>query len=329
MVRSLLLVFILFASLIQAKDLLHVDFENNEIGTYGEAAAFADFRTSTASGQWFDGFVDGRAFIVDVGGVQGKALRLTYPAGCYGTTDPHACAAQVKVYLAEMEHDTLWLQFKVRFEEGFQFVKGGKLPGLCGSQCKTGGNIPSGDDGWSARHMWRTGGAAVQYLYYYGQPGNYGLDVPFSNDDKTLTFIPGQWATIVQQVSLNTFDANNKPLANGKVCSWFDGVKAACDSGYVFRTQDSMHIDKFYLSTFHGGDGVDWAPTTDVYALFDDIVVSTSSLLSETPLWSPGTTGSGDSYRTPRGERHDAMVYFQTRDVLFSGDGRMRGNTPR
>lgn len=316
-----LLSFIVLVSSVCAGELLRVDFEKNAVGNYSDAAAKADFRQSTASGQWFDGFEDGRAAIA-ADPNQGKVLRLTYPAGCYGTVDPHACAAQVKVYLSETAHDTLWLSFKVRFDSDFDFVKGGKLPGLCGSQCKTGGNIPSGDDGWSARHMWRTGGAAVQYLYFFGQPSTYGLDVPFDIGGTQRVFTPGQWTTIVQQVALNTMSSEGA-VANGKVCSWFDGEKAACDSGYVFRTQDTMHIDKFYLSTFHGGDGTDWAPTVDVFAEFDDFVVSTEPLIDETPAAIRVPRGASIPTRPLQGNVTNKQIRY-TNDELrwYRSDGR-------
>ena len=304
-----------------AGELLHVDFERNAVGSYTDAAAKADFRRSTASGQWFDGFEDGRAAIAD-DPTQGKVLRLTYPAGCYGTVDPHACAAQVKVYLSETAHDTLWLSFKVRFDTDFDFVKGGKLPGLCGSQCKTGGNIPSGDDGWSARHMWRSGGAAVQYLYFFGQPSTYGLVVPFDMGGTQRVFTPGKWTTIVQQVALNSIGSEGV-AANGKVCSWFDGEMAACDSGYVFRTQDTMHIDKFYLSTFHGGDGTDWAPTVDVYAEFDDFVVSTDPLIDETPSMILLPRGASNKAIPPRGSVENWQIRYTSSDLRwYRTDGR-------
>ena len=49
------------------------------------------------------------------------------------------------------------------------FVKGGKLPGLFGGEGNTGGGIPTGMDGFSARMMWRGSGRVVQYVYYPDQ----------------------------------------------------------------------------------------------------------------------------------------------------------------
>lgn len=53
------------------------------------------------------------------------------------------------------------LSYEVAFDKGFQWVKGGKLPGLRGgsdtSGCE-GGAEPNGTDCWSTRLMWRTAG---------------------------------------------------------------------------------------------------------------------------------------------------------------------------
>jgi hypothetical protein len=50
------------------------------------------------------------------------------------------------------------LSYYVRFSENFDFVKGGKLPGLFGGVGNSGGEIPDGTDGFSTRFMWRRNG---------------------------------------------------------------------------------------------------------------------------------------------------------------------------
>ena len=43
----------------------------------------------------------------------------------------------------------------MKFGPEFDWVRGGKLPGLCGAECLTGCKEVSGLDGFSSRHMWR------------------------------------------------------------------------------------------------------------------------------------------------------------------------------
>ena len=73
------------------------------------------------------------------------------------------------------------MSYDVQFEEGFDFVKGGKLPGLFGGEGNTGGGIPTGMDGFSARMMWRGNGRVVQYVYYPDQPEHFGHDMPWTD----------------------------------------------------------------------------------------------------------------------------------------------------
>lgn len=58
------------------------------------------------------------------------------------------------------------------FEEGFEFAKGGKMPGLYGgtsadtAKSCSGGKQDGREDCFSARLMWRTDGAGEIYNYY-------------------------------------------------------------------------------------------------------------------------------------------------------------------
>ena len=61
--------------------------------------------------------------------------------------------AQWRLELGD-DYDELYLTYRVRFADEFNFVKGGKLPGLVGGEANTGGRVPTGRDGWSARMMW-------------------------------------------------------------------------------------------------------------------------------------------------------------------------------
>jgi len=55
-----------------------------------------------------------------------------------------------------------------------------------------------------------------------------------------------------------------------------------------------VHVDKFYLSTFHGGSSAEWAPTHDCYIRYDNFTVSTDSI--------PVTMGAPDSSKACEGE---------------------------
>lgn len=205
----------------------------------------------------------GRAFIGrDDVKAHGKVLRVSYPKGSVG---PQTGGIQFLVPLAPANE--YWLSYQVKFEEGFDFRIGGKLPGLTsGGSRFTGGNPPSKGEGWSARYMWKDSGKIQVYLYYIDMPGQYGQGLGL----KEAAFVPGRWHRITQHIRLNKGDA-----ADGLLEVWFDEVKALSRSDIRFRLGEQGLIDSFYFSTFHGGNTDDWAPEHDSFARFDDFVLDT------------------------------------------------------
>jgi hypothetical protein len=261
----ILLLTIAFAT--RAQTLLKVDFETEPAGAY----TLAQCKKAWPGVTWEDGLAEGRGHIVSGDSAIGKSLRIGYPLNSFG---PQLGGAQWRAFLPQ-KRDTVTMSYRIRFGTTFDFVKGGKLPGLCGSKCNTGGNVPNDTDGWSARLMWRdTDGKAVQYLYYPGQSGTYGADLAWKVDGKPCVFVPGTWHEVRTRIILNTPRRNGQPaLTDGRITSWFDGKLALDTTGFKLRGEDTMHIDQFYFSTFHGGSDATWAPARDVSAQFDDFQI--------------------------------------------------------
>ena len=174
----------------------------------------------------------------------------------------------------------MWSAYDIFFEEGFEFQLGGKLPGLCGGKCYTGNAMPETGDGWSARIMWRRGGNAVQLIYFMGQHSEYGDDFKWDLGGKNpqAQFTVGKWHRIVNKVSMNSVSAPGKGDKNGRVQAWLDGELVLDVDTLRLRDYDTLHVDKFYLSTFHGGSSAEWAPTHDNFIRFDNFTVSTDSI---------------------------------------------------
>ena len=259
---------------------LHVTFDGDPQGLYSYDSCKAAFPGVT----WNNGLSpdSGRVQVVQGGDTawSGRSLRVSYPAGCLGPTGTGgapSCGAQWRSVLAS-KHDTLMSRYYVLFPAGFEWVKGGKLPGLCGSQCNTGGNVPTGTDGWSARIMWRQSAQLVTYLYYAGQGGTYGTDLAWKDSTgMPLAVSTGKWHELTTKVMLNTPGANGAPgSANGRVQAWFDGRLALDSTGFRFRDLDTMHVDRFYFSTFFGGSTSDFEPQNDNRIFFDDFLVADS-----------------------------------------------------
>lgn len=248
------------------------DFNNESIGTY----TFEQVKAAWMQPTWNSGVDEGRAKIVDENG--NKVLEIFYPANTFGTTDG---GAQWEMDLVEL-YDTLWVSYKIKFQASFDFVRGGKLPGLGGGTTPTGGQETTGKEGFSARIMWRwknTGdgkqGAMCQYIYHMDKPGMYGEDLywAYPNHGWSSTrryFIPGKWHTVKTRIIMNTPGQHN-----GRITSWLDD-DLGLDSILRFRAEGitTFANDKFLFSTFFGGGDDTWATTKDEYIYFDDFIIS-------------------------------------------------------
>lgn len=211
----------------------------------------------------------------------GNVLQLKYPKGCVGPNDNDtpACAAQIIQPLVKTA-DTMWSAYDIFFEDGFEFQLGGKLPGLCGGKCYTGNAMPEIGDGWSARIMWRKDGNAVQLIYFMGQESVYGDDFKWDLNGTIpqKQFTTGTWHRIVNKVSMDTIASPGNGDKNGRVQTWLDGELALDVDTLRLRDYDTVKVDKFYLSMFHGGSCAEWAPTHDCFIRYDNFTVSTDSI---------------------------------------------------
>jgi len=244
-------------------ELLHADFQERAPGVYSEDMVKDDF---LAAPPWNNGLDEGRASVVDEAG--NRFLRVTYPAGKYGPADG---GVQFKVPLGKT-YEELYLSYRVRFGAGFAFVKGGKLPGLVGGSAPTG--CVDDTTGFSARMMWRTGGAAVQYMYFPEKVQSCGDDYDYMSGGSAIEFQPGTWHRVEHRLVMNTPGEHD-----GVVEAWFDGQPALAEKAFLFRLAGATFgIDTLYFSTFFGGSDASWAPPAAQTVDYDDFIVSTGPI---------------------------------------------------
>ncbi|KAI1791570.1 hypothetical protein LXA43DRAFT_888956 [Ganoderma leucocontextum] len=217
------------------------------------------------------------------------SMRAIYPEGSYTfTNDPQGgfsfyAPGPANVNLTTAKEATF--SYDVYFPSGFEFVKGGKLPGLYGGDSDTEAVSCSGgrrDDGcWSARFMWRTDGAGELYTYL---PPDYDenqavCDIPpFSTCNDVYgasvgrgawTFATGGWTTIAQRVRLN--DAG---VANGELEVFVGGTSVISVGGLVLSDSADGRIRGLQMQTFFGGSDSSWASPTDQEVYFSDFSVA-------------------------------------------------------
>jgi hypothetical protein len=199
----------------------------------------------------------------------GPTLRVNYPAGSASNlsanTDGSAYGG-TQVYLQPTNGpvDQLHLRYYLRFQPGFDFVKGGKLPGLYGGTVTSGRHIPDGSNGFSTRYMWRRSGAGEVYAYL---PSS--VEHGTSLGRGSWSFTPGQWICIEQAVQLNT-----PGRADGSVSVWLDGKLVFNQPDLSYRTTDKLKIDGLFFSTFFGGGDSSWASPADQYTDFAAFAIS-------------------------------------------------------
>jgi|HubBroStandDraft_1064217.scaffolds.fasta_scaffold66193_2 polysaccharide lyase-like protein len=201
----------------------------------------------------------------------GSVLRVVYPAGSSSSSyarEGHPLGGlEFKVPLPEGGASrSVFLSYWLRFAPNFRWVKGGKLPGLCGGSCPSGGALVSGFGGWSMRIMWRPGGAGEQYGYILpAQP--YGTELGLG----AWTFTTGEWHRVAQELVLNTDGA-----PNGESRVWFD-VDPTAEPTFVAKNvtyrRDDTPADTLFFSTFFGGHDAEWATPVDTFVDFSSFVV--------------------------------------------------------
>jgi hypothetical protein len=157
----------------------------------------------------------------------------------------------------------LHLRYYLRFANDFNFVKGGKLPGLCGGTANTGGNIPNGTDGFSVRLMWRTDGAGEAYAYT-PEASNMGISYGRGN----WYFKRGTWQCVDEEITLNT-----PGVKNGSIRIWIDQNLVLNVGGLRFRDIPTLKVDALLFSTFFGGADQSWATPVTTYIDFANFSV--------------------------------------------------------
>lgn len=195
-------------------------------------------------------------------GLPEPALRVLYPKDSSSPSD----ADQAGVprgglgFYTEDERlqgaDRVCLHYQLRFEANFDFVKGGKLPGLYGGEAPSGGEEVTGENGYSLRLMWREDGQGELYAYLVGREGE-------SIGRGSWHFPTGRWVTVEQEVVLNTPGEEN-----GVVRVWIDGWPVLEQRNLVYRTTEQVGIDGIMFSTFFGGTGEKWRTPRDQHVDF-------------------------------------------------------------
>ncbi|QIK65383.1 hypothetical protein G7072_02640 [Nocardioides sp. HDW12B] len=229
----------------------------------------AEFAEAIGGPVWADGAFDDSS-VVDAGGKSGKVYRIDLDAGTI-RDNPHGNHGIVAAVPLARQVDNACIRYRVRFGSGFDWSKGGKLPGLSGvapgvsPTAPTGGGNP-GDKGWSGRLMWGSGGSLSSYLYYPSQTSYYGQGFAWGTRAGD-----GGWHVLRQCYTMNTVGR-----ANGVMRAWLDGQQVLSRTDMVYRLNSRVRISHIMWAVFRGGATLDWAGQRDSHIDFDRLRITTS-----------------------------------------------------
>jgi len=154
------------------------------------------------------------------------------------------------------------LTYYVRFKPGYEWVKGGKLPGLYGGDSPSGG--ASTANGFSTRMMWRKDGQGELYLYAMNKSNQYGDSIGRG----AFYFVSGRWTKVTQEVILNDVGYDN-----GVARVWIDDVPVFELDGIIYRDSTAVMINGIMSTIFFGGSNSTWAATRDEYVDHGNYVI--------------------------------------------------------
>lgn len=162
------------------------------------------------------------------------------------------------------------LSYTLDIPDGFEWIKGGKIPGL-------GGNIapdfpghrpsyPAAGLNWTVRPNWVTGGRVGLYIWDMRTPaGNY----PTTLLSKPGVLSPGNSYKIEVEVRMN-----RPGYKDGYAAVRVDGKLAVSKRYAQFRTTEELGIDSVLVSVFYGGSGDEYAPKHDHTLTLRDLKVT-------------------------------------------------------
>ncbi|KAF8161096.1 polysaccharide lyase family 14 protein [Crassisporium funariophilum] len=207
----------------------------------------------------------------------GPVLQVTYSEGSFSHDTGGAQLYTLWNATDGSNFETMLLTYELAFDAGFDWVKGGKLPGIRGGLDSTGcsgGNKADGLECFSSRLMWRKNGSGEVYAYF-PTPNSLCSDKNITcNSDFGISisrgafgFVSGQWVRISMLVQLN--DPPN--VANGAISVYFNDILAVSQQNLQIRASNTVHANGLYLSTFFGGSDASWSTPVTTHTYFRNI----------------------------------------------------------
>lgn len=217
-----------------------------------------------------------------------NSLKVYYPAGSYSPSNfPQG---GIGFYASPNEifpSDHVMLSYEFKFDETFQPVLGGKLPGVLLSEPGDTFDLNFGSGGKhnnktsSLRLAWRKDFSAEAYVYIpknqtqeYYQTENYVKNEVYGDSlwRGIFTFKKNEWNKIYIRVKLNTFNTQGNANSDGILSMNINGVNKRFNK-LIWTTNISTKITTILFSTFFGGSSNKYATPIDTWIYFKNFKI--------------------------------------------------------
>ncbi|KAF8629669.1 hypothetical protein AX17_005608 [Amanita inopinata Kibby_2008] len=204
-------------------------------------------------------------------------LQVTYPQGSFSHETGGSQFYNLWNTSDGSAFNSMMISYEVAFDTNFDWVKGGKLPGLRGGLDSTGCSGGSKSDGrscFSTRVMWRKDGAGEVYAYIPTPNGlcdkkniicntDFGISISRGN----FGFTTGHWSRITLLVQLN----NPPTVANGNIQLYFNDLLAISQTDLQLRSSSSLSANGMFFSTFFGGSDSSFATPVTTHTFYRNL----------------------------------------------------------
>jgi hypothetical protein len=175
------------------------------------------------------------------------SIRVVYPKGSYKSPKNGGFQYTSK---PQKPSDSIEIGYKIYIPDDFDYVKGGKLPGVYAGVPLSGGNKKGvGIEGISLRLMFRESG----YMEVYGYIPNTD-----SKSSGGVSLMRGKSKLQSGINDIRLYASMNKDCKDGVVELSVNGKKNRIDD-IILRLDDRLKFEGIFFSTFFGGNSREYA----------------------------------------------------------------------
>ncbi|GJJ78616.1 hypothetical protein EMPS_10975 [Entomortierella parvispora] len=216
---------------------------------------------------------------------QQQVLKLDYPRGSYAPSIgpiPGGTHFYAKPFGDKTPFESMMVSYDVAFPNGFNWVLGGKLPGVYGGTpydgC-SGGVQSTGANCLTMRLMWRPSGSGEVYAYVPADPkSNFCKNSAVICNDQygksigrgQIYFQAGNWTRMDMIMSLNKPAGNS----NGTLQVYRNGALVIHLDDIPYRTSGMVGFQGLMFSSFFGGSDSTYASPVDTSVYFRNVQLS-------------------------------------------------------